>query len=404
VCIAIATWPCTAVAAPVMIPLDGEEDLLAEGFEHHPGSGTSTFADGMMTVDTVGYEEWILFAPTPSKWWDEVLPEKGWWIEVRVRIDDADPGCPDVGPGLWIHDRGKLIKIQFGPDHVQSYPTGVTAPFDTSSFHVYRVEDFGDGTRHLLADGNVLLDLAGDGGGGTPALTFGDLGGCGHSRAVWDYYAYDTFAPGAEDEDNDGDGIPNAEDDCFEVADPEQLDTDQDGRGDVCDACPLDALDDRDGDGACDSDDACPDDASTTEEPCPLLDTGFEVGPWDEEGGEFGSDSLDGGTVTAEGGSLSQGGTDSADGGSLEGATGIDDSTDDGCACTTDRGRTLPWLGMFVLLGLNVSRRARRATPAPRPGWRGGLRRLRDRRRGPGERGRSPVATRDPRRRVIARA
>jgi hypothetical protein len=97
--------------------------------------------------------------------------------------------------------------------------------------------------------------------------------------------------------------------------------------------------------------------ASSSEEPCPLVDTGFEVGPWDEFSDEFGSNSLDGGTDTAEGGS--QSGTDSADGGSLEGATGIDNGNDDGCGCRTDRGHALPWLGMFVLVGIVRRKRVR---------------------------------------------
>jgi len=223
----------------VIIPLDGENDLFTQGFEYLGGGGTSTFQGGMLTID--GPEEWMLYSPTPSKWWDEVLPEKGWWIEVRLRIDDADPDClTGNGPGLWIHDRGKFILILFTLDHVAGATTGARAPFDTSEFHVYRVEDYGDGTRRLLVDGVQLLDLSGDiVVFGTEALGFGDLGGCLHSHVVWDYFAYDTFAPGAEDGDVDGDGVPNAEDDCFEIPDPEQLDTDGDGRGDVCDPCPL---------------------------------------------------------------------------------------------------------------------------------------------------------------------
>ena len=41
--------------------------------------------------------------------------------------------------------------------------------------------------------------------------------------------------------DNDGDGIPNDADNCKGTANPNQLDTDKDLKGDVCDACPNDA-------------------------------------------------------------------------------------------------------------------------------------------------------------------
>jgi cytosine/adenosine deaminase-related metal-dependent hydrolase len=38
--------------------------------------------------------------------------------------------------------------------------------------------------------------------------------------------------------DSDGDGIPNAMDNCPSVANPDQADRDMDGKGDACDACP----------------------------------------------------------------------------------------------------------------------------------------------------------------------
>jgi hypothetical protein len=80
----------------------------------------------------------------------------------------------------------------------------------------------------------------------------------------------------ASERDGDGDGIENQEDACpgwFDPARPAdagvQPDADADGRGDACDACPLDEdLDcttrdpfDRDGDGVPDSRDLCPDHA-----------------------------------------------------------------------------------------------------------------------------------------------
>ncbi len=55
--------------------------------------------------------------------------------------------------------------------------------------------------------------------------------------------------------DTDGDGIPDAADDCPTVADPEQRDSDHDGVGDACAGAPV--LD-TDGDGVPDGSDNCP--------------------------------------------------------------------------------------------------------------------------------------------------
>ncbi|RMF72781.1 MAG: hypothetical protein D6738_10400, partial [Acidobacteria bacterium] len=71
---------------------------------------------------------------------------------------------------------------------------------------------------------------------------------------VCDPYAQDPY------DDPDGDGVPSDTDVCPLVADPAQADGDGDGIGDACDLCPADADplqrdDDRDGIGnACDSD------------------------------------------------------------------------------------------------------------------------------------------------------
>jgi hypothetical protein len=63
------------------------------------------------------------------------------------------------------------------------------------------------------------------------------------------------------DPDIDGDGIPNEDDNCPRVPNPDQLDSDGDGVGDACDNCPdVPNPDqrDRDGDGVGDACDNCP--------------------------------------------------------------------------------------------------------------------------------------------------
>jgi hypothetical protein len=48
-------------------------------------------------------------------------------------------------------------------------------------------------------------------------------------------------ATGPAEPDGDGDGVPDARDNCPSVANPDQRDTDGDGVGDACDPCPADA-------------------------------------------------------------------------------------------------------------------------------------------------------------------
>ena len=52
------------------------------------------------------------------------------------------------------------------------------------------------------------------------------------------------------DTDPDGDGLPTVDDNCPDDYNPDQLDTDGDGAGDVCDS-------DDDDDGVADTDDIC---------------------------------------------------------------------------------------------------------------------------------------------------
>ena len=114
-----------------------------------------------------------------------------------------------------------------------------------------------DGTASLWIDGERAgksLQPA----SGTAGIVLGQADDC-QGSARWESLTLSDLYWGMEGGDEDGDGIVNDTDVCIFDADPDQVDTDGDGKGDACDPCPLDALDDRDGDGVCDSDDATPD-------------------------------------------------------------------------------------------------------------------------------------------------
>lgn len=69
------------------------------------------------------------------------------------------------------------------------------------------------------------------------------------------------------DDDSDDDGVPNLIDNCVELANADQLDTDGDRLGDACDSCPTGSnFHDEDDDGIVDGCDNCPQIANETQD------------------------------------------------------------------------------------------------------------------------------------------
>ncbi|MBT5154000.1 MAG: hypothetical protein HOM44_07935, partial [Gammaproteobacteria bacterium] len=136
-------------------------------------------------------------------------------------------------------------------------------------------------SKLLIAPGSIsdsyLIDKIKGTGSGSRMPIGGSLS-AGQSELLENWVSEGALADGSSsDPDTDGDGVSDALDNCADIANSDQLDTDSDGDGDACDldddgdgvldaddAFPLDATEsvDTDGDGVGDNADAFPDDAS----------------------------------------------------------------------------------------------------------------------------------------------
>lgn len=125
------------------------------------------------------------------------------------------------------------------------------------------------GDEGAVIETDPLFDLAGLVDNGGPTLTVALQGSSPAIDAGDDALCHPTDQRGVErpqgehcdlgavevTPDLDGDGVANTSDNCPDVANADQVDTDSDGAGNACDT-------DDDGDGVADADDNCPEDAN----------------------------------------------------------------------------------------------------------------------------------------------
>ena len=168
-----------------------------------------------------------------------------WWINVNVAIETSNNNWQ-----LSIVD--DLEQPVFGPAG-----EGVNPTAGVGSDEVFKLEEdpspfllpqanFNDGSSSTFGAPNIYA-------AGTQVQDFGPLRNIGLSGTC-------------TNPDTDNDGVCDAEDNCPSTANADQTDTDGDGRGDRCDPCRGDPLDDIDSDGRCGNIDNCPFNANPGQE------------------------------------------------------------------------------------------------------------------------------------------
>lgn len=156
------------------------------------------------------------------------------------------PPCP-TGDLFVVGQSAHLLGDGFGPDESLTveflFPAG-------ASVETGPVVAGPDGSL----DAEVVVPASAT--GTLPAIiNVGGIGANGAARLLVSDFVVITDDPSA---DADGDGVPDACDKCPQVYDPDQADDDVDGRGNACDVCPLDPENDVDDDSLCVPEDAKP--------------------------------------------------------------------------------------------------------------------------------------------------
>ncbi len=217
----------TASAAPsaTRLPYTGPTRVMEDfntlpqpPWYNPPTAGSSaTVVNGILTLDAPAgeFNEILLqessspnrLVPAADVWDSAVSNSRGWWVEVRMRVDPlTDEQCASDnkrGPALTLwatDDTQMLVRLGFSSSCVAlvyAFDGAIRVPMDTTSaFHVYRistrlkhVDVYVDGVRVIEHDFGPF-DETGTG------LVFGDgQSGYGPTRSHWDYITYDVSGP-----------------------------------------------------------------------------------------------------------------------------------------------------------------------------------------------------------------
>ena len=189
--------PAVAGAAPVHVPLT--DVPTGWGIDEGCLSSSVTFSSGRMITDSDGGGAAIRLTNPNGEWFATQNDQKGWSIEVRVKVDPVSDSNTCRSADIWASHGGatadELMMFGWGKSYVcVVYPSNVVLASmnTTSAFHTYRFV-FKSGTLKLYVDGALQGSTIVSGGGGSQLLMFGttDTWG-GRQRIIWDRISYDT--------------------------------------------------------------------------------------------------------------------------------------------------------------------------------------------------------------------
>jgi MYXO-CTERM domain-containing protein len=235
--------------------LDTLDTLVEDGWDTWPAGGAEmTLTSGGMRLQGNGPYTWRQQDPGDA-WVEHATPERGWWIEASIAVSAVAPVCDDLaGIVLSLGDHWSHVHVRVRPEEVALSVDQETRSLPTpggAGMHRYRVEADDEEVALFVDDAEVVRTRRSPRQFIAAWLSFGISGDCDEQDAVFSRFAFGTFTRGEEENDDDGDLVCNAEDNCPWTRNGDQADENDDKRGDVCDPCSTGELLDEDRSGTC---------------------------------------------------------------------------------------------------------------------------------------------------------